>query len=897
MKKMILNPVKTLIITIIMIFVSFNFAYSQAGTGRNFDFAFGPVANYSGWKAGQTQNNSSTNTISFGPPSGCTGTVQGSWCIYNDPATCFWQGTRCFVLNSNINESDPIVPALKKIPPGYLRSSQINCNENNRNVNMLSYDLLVNDTNCLLTFNYAMVLEAPGHSGYQNPFFQIQVVKLAADGVTEQGLVQPCATFEVIGETPAPQGWGTFSGGIWQDWRQVSMNLTDYLSQRIRIKVILAGCQPTAHWSYGYFVGKVGPSTLSVNACGDGDIVAVITAPSGFQKYEWFPNPGNLPENQLETIAVPDSLLFSSTATATTPANNTFNITSAIYANHGQHYFVKVTSPSSGNTPGCEAYIKVNAQSIKPLTRFSDSVDCQLTAFFDNQTNFPTEGGTKEYYWTFGDGNSAYHSSNDASTNNNISPVHTYENPGTYTVTLRAVYKEVDINNDTITCENEITNDVIIPPTPSFTLKDSTICIGAEITISIQDPAITEGITYTWTNPNAPATHQGESYTASFNQRTEVIVEAASTECTYKDTVIIDVQAFPEITLLGDTMLCLGEQANITAQDATGNAQEMQWSLTNPGNPPQFNPDQPITADPVFTYNPTGDMTIYLIARTSQGCISAKSINIYITNPTAWANKYKVCPGDEVVLHGGQAVEYSWTANPPDATLTAATSTDPVTAHPQETTVYTMKGYGESGCFTEKTVKVTVIPLPEAQIAYSPAYVDVDNPVISLRDASKYGVASHWELSDGTTNDSRSFSHRFNDVSGQNVQIFLTTFNEVNCSDTTSVIIPIELFSVWVPNAFTPDGDGSNDRFFFNSLNKLEDVKFEVYNRWGERVFLYENELLDCSAYTDLTNSLGWDGKKNGKDVIADTYVWRLSYKREGNKKIYDKKGTINIIR
>lgn len=173
----------------------------------------------------------------------------------------------------------------------------------------------------------------------------------------------------------------------------------------------------------------------------------------------------------------------------------------------------------------------------------------------------------------------------------------------------------------------------------------------------------------------------------------------------------------------------------------------------------------------------------------------------------------------------------------------------------------------------------------------------MDNPVISLRDASKYGVASHWELSDGTTNDSRSFSHRFNDVSGQNVQIFLTTFNEVNCSDTTSVIIPIELFSVWVPNAFTPDGDGSNDRFFFNSLNKLEDVKFEVYNRWGERVFLYENELLDCSAYTDLTNSLGWDGKKNGKDVIADTYVWRLSYKREGNKKIYDKKGTINIIR
>lgn len=46
-----------------------------------------------------------------------------------------------------------------------------------------------------------------------------------------------------------------------------------------------------------------------------------------------------------------------------------------------------------------------------------------------------------------------------------------------------------------------------------------------------------------------------------------------------------------------------------------------------------------------------------------------------------------------------------------------------------------------------------------------------------------------------------------------------------------------------------------------------------------------------------MSNSLGWDGKFNGKDVPIGAYVWRLTYKRDGNQRVYDKSGTINIIR
>lgn len=860
-----------------MMFLSIDYGYGQF-TGQNFSFELG---SYEYWRGYQAQNNSNGSTMIF-----------TQWTVFNNPATCQWQGADCFVINSNVNEFDSRIPTLKKIPNGYTRSTQINCAQNNKNVNMLTYDLDVNDQNCLLTFNFAIIMESPGHPGYESPFFRIEIVGLE-NGV-ETARVADCALFEVKGDVSSPPpGWSTFSAGnttgIWQPWRQVSMNLTNNLGTTVRVKVILASCEWTGHWAYGYFVGKVSPSVLSVNACGNGGNAAVVEAPSGFQSYEWYPNPLDLPESQLSTIATPANLLYTSTATTTQPANNLFNLSTTNYNTYGEYYFVKVTSPSSTvGVPGCVAYMKTRVQTVKPVTHFNDSIDCQLTAFFDNVTVFPLEnqeGEIKEFIWDFGDGTSANYINTDSTTIGNISPSHTYAAPGPYNVTLLARYNA---------CEKLFEKTINIPATPSFSLLDTNICMGQTIDISIQNPASTDpDVTYTWTNPNDATPFQGLVYTGTFNQRTEIIVKAVSPSCFYVDTVIVDVQAFPEITLTGDTMLCDGETAFITASDATGNTQQMQWSLTDPGTPPQFNPNQAITSNPVFTYTPTGDMTIYLIARTSQGCMGSKSIHISITDPRVVANKYKVCPQDPVVLTGFDAVDYSWTANPPDPTLPTGRSASSVTAHPLETTIYTMRGYGESGCFAERTVKVTVIPYPEGAISYSPTYVDVDDPVLSIKDVSKYGVTSHWDISDGTTSDSRSFSHKFNDVSGQSVEIRLTSFNEVGCSDTASVVVPIELFSVWVPNAFSPDGDGRNDRFFFHSLNVINDVKFEIYNKWGERLFLFERPTYQAQG--DLRD--GWDGKFNGKDVTVGTYVWRLSYKRSGNQRVFDKTGTINIIR
>lgn len=95
---------------------------------------------------------------------------------------------------------------------------------------------------------------------------------------------------------------------------------------------------------------------------------------------------------------------------------------------------------------------------------------------------------------------------------------------------------------------------------------------------------------------------------------------------------------------------------------------------------------------------------------------------------------------------------------------------------------------------------------------------------------------------------------------------------------------------VFVPNAFTPNGDGRND--FFKAVYycnyELYDFYFRVYNRWGECVYMAFN-----------IADIGWDGKRKGLSQPLDTYFWTLSYsiKNAGNAETIHKKGDCILIR
>lgn len=863
---------------IYFILIVFNSTQINAQTGANIDFSYG---NYSFW-VGYKGNSSGNSNLA------------DSWTLFSDPATCYWLGSPCFVINSPTSSAfDTIIPTLKKVPThwGYTHSSQINTNKTGANANKLSYDLDITSQNSLLTLNYAAVMEAPGHTAYENPTFRIEVRRL--NGSTEEGLVDFCTTYEQTGNiSPIPLGWNYFKNGyndgIWQDWRQVSFNLSEFENTKVRINVILAGCSNTGHWSYGYFTAKVRPAKIAINSCQKGDTIAVLEAPAGFAKYEWISRSSDF--NDLGNQFNIGPVISTSTANLPQTADNKLVIRQSSPFVNDQYFLVKLTSfRSSPSFLGCETFIKKKFERNNLTIDFDTILFCDLKVDFIDKsilTNFDPLFDTIEYIWDFGDGFTAYYNSFSA-INPNRNPSHTYTDTGTYNVKLI-----VKIQG----CETTITKGLRVRPSLNFTIKDTTICKDSQITIKASS-SYYSNINYEWRelpNDNAPIINYGDSYTLSLSYDKTFYVTGyiPNTQCRKTIPVTITIQKFPDITINGDTIVCAGKTTTLTAIDTNGLIQEFEWSLTIPSDIPQItNPN------PRITISPTTNTTIYLLAKTSLGCICWREVEIRISDASISANKEKVCPGDEVILTGKDAVKYSWTSNPFDPTLTKDTLVSPISVYPKETTIYTMRGYGPTGCSVERNIKIIVVPFPEAKITYSPDFIDMNSPVLYLKDNSKYGFASKWDISDGTTSHERSFTHRFKNLSEKEYSIFLTTYNEIgaHCFDTASITLPIGLFSIWLPNAITPDGDGQNDKFFFFSLNKLEEVKFEVYNRWGEKLYsFYRNEF---SCYEGMEKELGWDGTYKGSNVHIGSYTWKLTYRRPMKSTIYEKSGTVNVIR
>lgn len=119
----------------------------------------------------------------------------------------------------------------------------------------------------------------------------------------------------------------------------------------------------------------------------------------------------------------------------------------------------------------------------------------------------------------------------------------------------------------------------------------------------------------------------------------------------------------------------------------------------------------------------------------------------------------------------------------------------------------------------------------------------------------------------------------------------ITAFDENGCESTDFITVTIAKERlVYIPTAFSPNGDGSNDRFTIyagNGVEKIED--FNIFNRWGEQVF-EQKELIPGDE------SLGWDGRLRGKKMLPDVYVYfaKVTFV-DGRVEIYT--GDITIMR
>ncbi|MDB5283488.1 MAG: hypothetical protein JWO06_2563, partial [Bacteroidota bacterium] len=122
----------------------------------------------------------------------------------------------------------------------------------------------------------------------------------------------------------------------------------------------------------------------------------------------------------------------------------------------------------------------------------------------------------------------------------------------------------------------------------------------------------------------------------------------------------------------------------------------------------------------------------------------------------------------------------------------------------------------------------------------------------------------------------------------QTFTVLVMNSDSCYASDTVTVYVKNEP-NAFIPTAFTPNGDGLNDRFTFDILGAIT-VEVSVFNRWGQRIYY------DAAQPNGMSNDYGWDGTSKGKADPDDTYVYQLRINYySGIKK--DMSGTITLMR
>ena len=430
---------------------------------------------------------------------------------------------------------------------------------------------------------------------------------------------------------------------------------------------------------------------------------------------------------------------------------------------------------------------------------------------------------------------------------------------GNYTITM----------TDSNGCINWAVATITQPSPVTVTIPPDTICIGQQTTLTATGAGGTPGYTYLWNS-----TTTGDTSTVNPKTTTSYNVQATDANgCQSPVTPVQVVVRNPLIVVVGPpTSMCPGNSVILSATGAGGDGVfTYTWS---PAAGLSATTGISVTASPTVTTTYTVvlhdgcgtpqasdsvPVTIYplpvvkLVADTLQGCAP---LCVKFTNLTTVA--------------GGTIASSHWTFG--DGTT--SDSTNPTHCY-TNAGVYSvgLTVISNNGCTDSVMILnyITVYSHPVANFVYTPQPATIMNPTIYFTDRSTdaYGIANwFWQFGDGSDSSGiiKDPQHTYADTGWYCVNLEVTNIH--NCTAATTQCIYIEpFFVIYVPNAFTPNGNGLNDYFTAKGVGIL-DFQMWIFDRWGQQIY-----------YTTEMNP-GWNGivqgGSSGQRAQEDTYVWLI---------------------
>lgn len=428
----------------------------------------------------------------------------------------------------------------------------------------------------------------------------------------------------------------------------------------------------------------------------------------------------------------------------------------------------------------------------------------------------------------------------------------------------------------TVTVGNNLTLSVSPP--------SAAICVGNSVTL------VASGATdYNWTPSTGLDVATGNTVVATPGTTTTYTVNGNDAlGCTGVATVTVTINSNISVGVTPiDAVICNSQSIDLTAFGAN----DYNWS------PPMglsSTTGATVTASPMLT-------TIYTVTGNTNGCTGTTSVQVTV-NPQPVINfTSDIKDGCEPLM-----VQFFMDSLPmPPANILwdfgdpgSGTTNHSHLSNPIHIFQYpgtysiTLNVSMGAGCGGSLYIPdmIKVYPKPVASFTATPDNPWMLDPTVWFTDNSI--LADRWYWSFGETDPLINFSDNPNPIHtyAQDTATYLVTlavFTNHGCTDTARRIITVQPNIVfYAPNAFSPNGDGKNQKFnFYGEGINLETFTARIYDRWGTQVFFSQD-------YYE-----GWDGSINGGTAGAQgVYAWFVTFKDvKGRDHKY--KGSVTLFR
>jgi len=395
-------------------------------------------------------------------------------------------------------------------------------------------------------------------------------------------------------------------------------------------------------------------------------------------------------------------------------------------------------------------------------------------------------------------------------------------------------------------CKDTAQTTVIINPLPVVDAgPDRSICILGSTQLQA-----TGANTYSWTPAATLSCSTCANPVASPTSATTYTVTGTDLNgCSNTDDVTVSMFPQPQINAGGDQTICRGQSAQL---QATGGVSYI-WS-------PSSTLSCATCASPSAT--PTADVTYTVVGTDANGCRDSDKVNITVIQmqPFVIGNGDTLCEGESTQLFASGGQQYSWS---PAGTLSSATASNP-TATPKTTTTYTVI-IRQGDCFAD-TGRITVVVNPKPTV-----YAGADQKVIAGSSVNLFASATHTDYYLWSPGADLSCTDCMNPVATpkQTTTFKVIASNSYGCKaeDDVTLFLVCDNSQIFLPNTFTPNGDGNNDYFFPQGKGLSAIYRFRVYNRWGEMIYEAQNVQPNDELH-------GWDGTYKGEPLKPDVYVY-----------------------